>query len=434
MSTVEAQERLGTDANPEAIREQLELVVRDPAFRSSKRSVEFLRYVVCKTLDGAADQIKERTVGIEVFGRNPSYDTNVDHVVRTAAIELRKRLSIYYGQEWHRSELRINLVPGSYIPRFTNPERSETVVPERDPLSFGHLESSTPQPATSYSPVPLLLEETHPASAIPPHHHRLKVAALAVLAAISLGGGYFWSHRPTAQDLFWKPLLDTPGPVLIAAGDVPDGPPSPGEPGGSSDDLIPVLHRSSATNIPFSDAMTMARMLGTLQAHGKTVMLRQDSVSTFSELRQSPVVLIGAFNNQWTLRLTHRLRYSLALDPERHLIYIKDARNPADRAWSWATDQPADHQGAAGRPQLQDFALISRIWNSDTGNPVVMVGGLYRYGTETAGEFLNDPQLMQAIGREVALQNPRSNIQIVLGTTVTDGTAGPPRVLAVSSE
>ena len=93
-----------------------------------------------------------------------------------------------------------------------------------------------------------------------------------------------------------------------------------------------------------------------------------------------------------------------------------------------------DHQGEAGRPPLQDFALISRIWNSDTGHPVVVIGGLYRYGTEAAGEFLNDRQLMQAIGKEVALQNPRSNIQIVLGTTVTDGTAGPPRILAVSSE
>ena len=107
------------EISPEAIREQVELLVRDPVLRSSKRSVEFLRYVVRLTLEGAADQIKERTIGAEVFGRSPSYDTNLDHVVRTAAIELRKRLAIYYGQEQHRSELCISLVPGSYIPRFT---------------------------------------------------------------------------------------------------------------------------------------------------------------------------------------------------------------------------------------------------------------------------------------------------------------------------
>jgi hypothetical protein len=215
---------------------------------------------------------------------------------------------------------------------------------------------------------------------------------------------------------------------------VPNGPPSPADAPSSDDTLLPILHRTSATTIPFSDAMTMARVLGTLQARGKSVILRQESVSSFSQLRESPVVLIGAFNNQWTLRLTHRLRYSLALDPDRHLIYIKDAKNSADRTWSWATDQPKEHQGEAGQPTLQDFALISRIWNSDTGRPVIVIGGLYTYGTEAAGEFLNDAQLMQAIVSEPSLRNLRGNLQIVLSTTVTDGTAGPPRVLAISSE
>jgi hypothetical protein len=103
------------EATALAVREQLNLIVQDPAFRSSKRSVQFLKYVVEKTLEGQAEQIKERTIGVDVFGRKPSYDTNEDHVVRTAAGELRKRLVIYYSNEKHRTELRMSLVPGSYI-------------------------------------------------------------------------------------------------------------------------------------------------------------------------------------------------------------------------------------------------------------------------------------------------------------------------------
>ena len=95
------------------VREQLDMLIRDHSFRSSKRSVAFLRYVVEQTLNGSADLIKERTIGVEVFDREPSYDTNLDHIVRTAATELRKRLAIYYGEEQHRSELRIGLIPGS---------------------------------------------------------------------------------------------------------------------------------------------------------------------------------------------------------------------------------------------------------------------------------------------------------------------------------
>jgi len=81
-----------------------------------------------------------------------------------------------------------------------------------------------------------------------------------------------------------------------------------------------------------------------------------------------------------------------------------------------------------------DYALISRIWNSDTGHVVVVIGGLYTYGTESAGEFLTNPQLMQTIAKSVRLDDPHSNLQIVLGTSVTDDSAGPPKVLAVISE
>ena len=127
MSKLELPERAVAELSDEAIREQLELLVESQVFRSSKRSVQFLRYVVEQTLQGSTDQVKERTIGVEVFGREPSYDTAADHIVRTAAIELRKRLAIYYGEEKHRSELRMTLVPGSYIPKFMLPTEPEAL-------------------------------------------------------------------------------------------------------------------------------------------------------------------------------------------------------------------------------------------------------------------------------------------------------------------
>src|ERR1700742_2685370 len=119
MSSVEVEYGTTAELTVEAIRAQLELLVRDEAFRSSKRSIAFLRYVVEQTLSGQTDQIKERSIGVEVFSKDPSYDTNTDHVVRTAANELRKRLATYYVDPKHHAELRMTLIPGSYIPRFT---------------------------------------------------------------------------------------------------------------------------------------------------------------------------------------------------------------------------------------------------------------------------------------------------------------------------
>ena len=174
--------------------------------------------------------------------------------------------------------------------------------------------------------------------------------------------------------------------------------------------------------------------LGTLEANGKNVVIRRESASSFSDLREGPVVLVGAFNNEWSLRLTHSLRYSLALDAEKRLIYIKDLKNPSSRSWSWRTDQPTDHRIGSGSPVFKDYALISRIRNSETGHVVVVIGGLYTYGTQAAGEFLTDPQLIRTIAQATLLDSANKNLQIVLETTVTDETPGPPKVVAISVE
>jgi hypothetical protein len=419
-------------ATATAVREQLNLIVTDPAFRSSKRSVQFLRYVVEKTLEGESEQIKERTIGVEVFGRKPSYDTNDDHVVRTAAGELRKRLAIYYSDEKHRSELRMSLIPGSYVPQFCYPtQNQETTETEH----HGDVEYTEPNGAASIGAHTVGAVETLAASPDRKTFRRPAVLSGALLAVFVLGWlGYRWLNRPTAQELFWKPVLETPGSVFLGVGDVPNGPPTLSVPTGEQDYPIPIVQKTPSQIVPFGDAVTIARVVGTLESRGKNVIIRREGASSFSDLREGAVVLVGAFNNEWSLRLTRPLRYSLALDSDKHLIYIKDAKNPDSRSWSWATNLPRDHQGTAGHAPLQDYALISRIWNSETGHVVIVIGGLYTYGTEAAGEFLTNPQLMQEIARVASLSDRRGNLQIVLTTTVTDDAAGPPRIVAISSE
>ena len=342
MPAAELQELTGSEIGHDAIREQLELLVQDSVFRSSKRSVQFLRYVVERTLEGSADQIKERTIGIEVFGRSPSYDTNSDHVVRTAAIELRKRLAIYYGDERHRNELRMSLVPGSYVPHFSHPTHAHAPVEAETSLESGAGIGTAIGAGIAVAPV-VVEEEAAVAAEVLAHpvaeHKGLSrwwvLLGVAVVALIGLAG---YGLRPrSAQELFWQPLVDTPGSVLLAVGSVPNGPPT-----SSISDLgqqLPMVSKGTSPSVPFADAITVARVTGSLESRGKRVVIRQEEASTFSELREGPVVLVGAFNNEWSLRLTQRLRYSLALDQAGHVIYIRDARHPEARNWTWATNQ-----------------------------------------------------------------------------------------------
>jgi hypothetical protein len=435
MTEINLKDGIPTDLTPEMIRAQLKLLTRDEIFSSSKRSIAFLRFVVEETLKGSEDQIKERTIGMEVFGRSSSYDTNLDHVVRTAATELRKRLAIYYGDEKHRAELRISLLPGSYIPRFMHAHQATQEVAEDGMYANSHSISGQMQ-HSSMDPAVNLHGESLLASNGQVHRRRSWNVAFLLFAVIVAAGlcGWLWIHSVTPEYLFWKPVLETPGPVLLAVGDVPHGPPQPvaADEGQNSPPAIP--QTDSSRSVPFADAVTTARVVGVLESNGKKVLIRRENASSFSDLREGPVVLIGAFNNEWSLRLTRQLRFTLALDAENHLIYIKDGKNPSSRAWSWGTNQPTDHVGGRGGPVLYDYALISRIRNSETGHVLVVIGGLYTYGTQSAGEFLTDPQMMQSIGKVTRLGSGNQNLQIVLGTTVTDGTPGPPRVLAVSQE
>src|ERR1700733_12879878 len=98
---------------------QLERLLTHPVFKSSKRCPIFFRHVVERTLQGETEHpVKERSIGVEVFGREASYDTNHDPIVRTTAGEVRKRIAQYYHEPGHEREIRIELPAGSYVPEF----------------------------------------------------------------------------------------------------------------------------------------------------------------------------------------------------------------------------------------------------------------------------------------------------------------------------
>src|SRR6202789_297673 len=112
-----------------AVREQLERLLAHPLFSNSKRYPVLLAYTVEQTLKGSAGELKERSIGIEVFGRSPTYDANADPVVRITAGEVRKRLIQYYYDSAHDGERVIERPSGSYVPQFRPPE----LPPEPEP-------------------------------------------------------------------------------------------------------------------------------------------------------------------------------------------------------------------------------------------------------------------------------------------------------------
>jgi hypothetical protein len=99
-------------------RDALQTVCDSPAFRTSPKSCEFLRYVVERTLNGDTDELKERLIGMSLLGREASYDTGSDAGVRVRANDVRKRLTAYNAAKPQANNFAFDLPTGSYVPRF----------------------------------------------------------------------------------------------------------------------------------------------------------------------------------------------------------------------------------------------------------------------------------------------------------------------------
>jgi hypothetical protein len=397
-----------------AIQAQLERILANPLFKNSKRYPNLLRYVVERTLDGHPAELKERTLGIEVFGRDPDYDTNLDPVVRTTAAEIRKRLAQYYQEPNHETEPRIDLPLGSYAARFQAP-------------------AGRPAPVTSTvrlaEPVPMpLLAPVH----LTRHRPRRAVGMAALLGIAALVVVAVWL-RPwaphSALDRLWSPVLDSSSPVLLCVGQRPFAGFSATEPQSSSGPVqyaagpqttLFQLYYLGSQNVALPDVMTLGRLTGFLQAKGKAFHIRGESSTTFEDLRDGPVVLIGAFNNDWSMRLMGPRRFSFERDGDT--FWIKDTQNPSDKSRAVNYAMPY-------LKLTEDFALVSRVLDPVTERMVVLAGGLSGYGTMAAGEFLSNPAYMETITAAAPGKWARKNVEVLISTTVINGKSGPPKAV-----
>src|SRR4029434_7641284 len=102
---------------PPDVKAAVDRVIAGRTFARAGALTRLLRHVVEKAASGHADEIKEYTIALEVFGRS-SYDTRIDSLVRVQAAKLRKMLATYYETEGRGDPVRIEIPKGSYVPTF----------------------------------------------------------------------------------------------------------------------------------------------------------------------------------------------------------------------------------------------------------------------------------------------------------------------------
>ena len=384
-----------------AVHLQLERILFSPVFRNSKRYASVLKYLVERTLDGNCDQLKERTIGIEVFGRAPDYDTSTDHAVRSAAAEIRKRLAQYYQEEANAAELRIEILSGSYVPQFRWPEQEA-----------GHSGPIVAEPKLTVAPQPSARRQLRAGW----------IAGVALAAIASIGGALSLVKQDPMQG-FWGPVLSSRGEVLLCVGNLEGGRRADGE---VSPAAAPVtlsdFHRADSEIIHVDDAITLSRIAGLMESKGKQYRIASQTDANFGDLQHGPAVLIGLMNNDWTGRLVQNLRFTVE-HPSRYVILIRDHDHPANHAWSVDYSTPY-------LEVTKDYALVLRVSDPKTDQMVVTVAGISAFGTMAAGEFLTNPDEIRKIEAVAPKGWQKKNLEMVLSVDVIKGIPGHANIAA----
>jgi len=410
----------------------LEDILRSAPFRTSRQCQDLVRYIVEHSLGASDDSLRERIIGIEVFGRAPDYDTAEDPVVRLRAADVRKRLAQYYQAHSEPIQWKVEIPTGSYKAQFH---------PSEIPLPQVPVAVVPPQPET-LAPIPATVAPTAGAR----KRNRIwLVALLAVCVAVVLGG--LISFRETSRavapfDLFWAPVLENRSPVLICTGSnrvyilsreararyrkshplAEDATPNlellvPREDlkNFTSEDFVPMKD----TYLTVGDASATAQISSLLASRRHAYDLRFGSDLSFGDLREGSAVLIGAFNNNWTLDMTDSLRFVFDAGDTAEM-HVRD-RLDQSRSW-WPK--------FSGGKVIEDYAIISRVLDSKTGSVLVTIAGLDHTGTRAAGNLATNPQLLGTFLKNAPKDWSKKNLQLVLHTVVVNNIPGSPTVVA----
>jgi hypothetical protein len=418
-------------AQKAAVLRELSNILASQSFRSSARSKEFLSWVVQQKLEGREELLKERTIGTQLFHRQADYQTGEDPVVRVHAGEVRRRLERYYHLPASASGVRIDLPVGSYSPEFNWIVSSEPANPTQ----------AAEQRVESFS-------RAQPAEQEQRRLRKWTAAVIALTLVIAIAVVTSFRATPakesrSALDQFWSPVFATSQPVLICLAKPILYRPSldvyrrysSAHPGTFETEVdrwnqpLPLdpnekllwrdMLRYPDYGVAMGDVYAATQLSALFARINKPSQVRIGNNYSFEDLRNSPAVVIGAFNNHWTLQMTSNLRFVFV--EQNGSFSIEEQGHPG-------TAKSFETNSAGG--VVKDYAIVTRLLDSKTGQVLIAAAGVGGNGTQAAGEFISGRAYLERAFQGAPSDWSKKNIQVVLETTVTDSVAGPPRVIA----
>jgi hypothetical protein len=354
-----------------AVLAELARILDSPSFRGSRRCCRLLEYSVHQVLKGSTqEELKERTIGIEVLQRPPEYDTSEDAIVRVTANEVRKRLAQYYQGADIPGNPAISLPPGSYAVTFQwQPPVVEPAEVEPVPVSPSH-----------------------------PDRKRMVGISLIVMAIIALAFWLWPARRPPAKaDPLWSRVF-SPGQktnIVIAdkayreiqyflgrdlslseylAPGYPNSLIASARPEMRS--VIGFLGQEQITSV--GSATMGARLFALGIRLGGVPVIRYPRHINAREFQTDNFILLGSrLSVPWVELFEPSLNFSFVTDPATRTYYLLNrSPRPGERAEYRESDNGEE-----------TWAAIAVLPNLSGTGTVLILNGIDMVAVEAAGEF-----------------------------------------------
>lgn len=433
---------VGSKRNVARIRTHLQQILRSEEFRGRHRSSQFLSYIVDKAIEENFDLLKERLIGVELFGRSPSYDTGEDAIVRVTASDVRRRLLQYYGMCGADTELRIGLRPGSYIPEFAYvPAESTHSVVEPPETALLLPEDAVNQP-------PDVSNKDRVFARLSDYRWKLLSLLLASLCAALGGVVLTWlisSHMTATSTLPWPTFFHSARAIQLVTSD-----PNIAEIQELTDRTITIVDYANHRYIPEPNKLTpdeerlcriilrgdksasvdtpIAVSIAELaQQNSRMVVVHSARAIQTSDLKTDDnYVLLGSpRSNPWSSIFSDHLDFQFAIDNQSHAEFIRNVHpRPNERASYVPTAQ--------GWQTGDSYAIIAMVRNPDQNGLVLLIAGASGEGTQAAGKLVTDlpsfSSALQSCG--IPRPGPFPQFEMLLHLSTMAGSSKDIRVIA----
>jgi hypothetical protein len=464
IDTSEAREaQIAEIASSEEDRAQLRLhfleITQGKAFKGSHRSIKLLEYFLDRAMACEFEALKERVIGVSVFGRNPSYETGEDSIVRVAAGDVRKRLIHHYSIYGTMSGFHLSLPLGSYLLEIKRCSPSGSV-PANAPSSQNQLASSSLEPGAVHSdsnaqspdqvadhPVPVLEPGRLIRSKLRNAVYFGILLVVAGLAQWAITRNYFSHQRSAAVSVLpWSAFFNSPHSTVLITSD-----PNIAEIQVLTGRALSVSDYANHRYIPEPNTLTPAEvefckrfLIGDKAASVDTPIVagiaqlaqsasRKIEVAAAREIELARLhtddnfIFLGSpGSNPWVELFTNQLdfRFASAVSPGHDSIIDIHPRGH---------ELPLYLPSAPGYQTGQTFAIVAFVQNPDQYGQVLILAGVSREGTEAAGKFVVDlPRLANALTENCGILpgGPLRHFEILLHVNMMAGLPNSSDVLA----